>query len=95
MKKWIAILLCLITLFSLAACGKREAEQITVQLVSGQTYGTGKLADCVKEAEVVAYQGEPLGALYQPHLRGDGGSLMAKIFFWAFVIAVIFIIVPF
>ena len=25
MKKWIAVLLCLITLFSLAACGKREA----------------------------------------------------------------------
>ena len=42
MKKWIAVLLCLITLFSLAACGKREAEQTTVQLVSGQTYGTGK-----------------------------------------------------
>ena len=42
MKKWIAALLCLVTLFSLAACGKREAEQNTIQLVSGQTYGTGK-----------------------------------------------------
>jgi molybdenum cofactor guanylyltransferase len=30
-----------------------------------------------READVVAYAGEPLGALYQPHVSADGGSLMA------------------
>ena len=30
-----------------------------------------------REGDVVAFEGEPLGALYQPHVTADGGSLLA------------------
>ncbi len=43
MKKILSVLLCLMLVFSLAACGEKAPEaETTAALVSGQTYGTGE-----------------------------------------------------
>lgn len=42
MKKWFSVILSILLVLSLAACGERTSENTTIHLISGQTYGTGK-----------------------------------------------------